>query len=47
MLLYIMPACLMLFAAFFNAVRLHSAVSLPLTFAIAFSFHGLSGVIDT
>ena len=45
MLLYIMPACFMLYAAFFNAVRLHSAVSLPFTFAIAFSFHGFSGLL--
>ena len=36
MLLYIMLAYLMLFAALFNAVCLHNVYSLPLTFANAF-----------
>ena len=46
MLLYIMLACLMLLAALFNAVCLHNAYFLHLTFANTISFHALSWVID-
>ena len=46
-MLYVMLACLMLFAALYNAVRLHNAFSLPLIFANAFCFHALSWFIDT
>ena len=46
--LYIMLAYLMLFVALFNAVCLNNAfLSLPLTFANAFCFHGLSWFIYT
>ena len=47
MLLYIMLAYLMLFAALSNAVCLHNAFSLLLIFANAFCFHTLSWFIDT
>ena len=50
MLLYIMLAYLMLFAALSNAVCLHNAFifySLLLIFANAFCFHTLSWSIDT
>ena len=40
-------ACLTLFTALFNAVCLHNAHFLPMTFANAFGFHALSWVIDT
>ena len=46
MMLYIMHACLMLFAALSNFVCLHNAF-LPLIFANAFCFHILSWLIDT
>ena len=50
-MLYIMHACLMLFAALSNAVCLHNAFflssSLQLIFANAFCFHALSWFIDT
>ena len=49
-MLYIMFAYLMLFAALPNAVCLHNAFSsrfLPLIFANAFCFHALSWFIDT
>ena len=45
MLLYIMLAYLMLFAALSNAVCLYNAFSS--IFAIAFCFHALSWFIDT
>ena len=47
MLLYIVLAYLMLFAALTNAVCLHSAPFLPLISANAFYFHALSLFIDT
>ena len=47
MLLYIMLAYLMLFAALSNAVCLHNASFLPMISAIAFYFHVLSWFIDT
>ena len=51
MLLYIMLhivlAYLMLFAALSNAVCLHNASFLPLISANAFYFHALSWFIDT
>ena len=47
MMMYIMPAYLMLFAALFTAVCLHNAYFLPMTFANAFCFNALSWVIDT
>ena len=51
MLLYIMLcillAYLMLFAALFNAVCLYDAYFLPLIFANPFCFHAMSLVIDT
>ena len=51
MLLYIMLcimlAYLMLFAALSNAVCLYNAIFLPLIFANAFCFHALSWSIDT
>ena len=47
MLLYIMPACLMLIAALSNAVCLYNAFFLPLIFGNAFCFHPLSWFIDT
>ena len=40
--LYIMLAYLMLFAALSNAVCLHNVFSLPLIIANAFCFHALS-----
>ena len=46
-MLYIMLAYLMLFAALSNVGCLHNVVFLPLVFAIAFSFHALSWFIDT
>ena len=45
-MLYIMLACLMLFAALCNAGSLYNAF-LPLIFANAFCFHALSWFIDT
>ena len=45
-MLYIMPAYLMLFAALLNTVCLHNAF-LPLIFANAFCLHALSWFIDT
>ena len=47
MLLYIMHAYLMLFAALSNAVCLHNAYFLLLIFVNAFCFHALSWFIDT
>ena len=47
MLLYIVLAYLMLFAALSNAVCLYNASFLPMISAIAFSFHVLSWFIDT
>ena len=47
MLLYIMLAYLMLFAALSNAVCLYDASFLPLISANAFYFHALSWFIDT
>ena len=51
MLLYIMLhivlAYLMLFAALSNAVCLHNASFLPMISAIAFYFHVLSWFVDT
>ena len=46
-MLYIMLAYLMLFAALTNAVCLYNASFLPLAYAIAFCFHALPWVIDT
>ena len=46
MLLYIMLAYLMFFAALFNAACLHNAF-LPLIFANAFCLDALSWFIDT
>ena len=46
-MLYIVLAYLMLFAALSNAVCLHNASFLPMIFAIAFYFHVLSWFIDT
>ena len=46
-MLYIVPAYLMPFAALLNAVCLHNASFLPLIFANAFYFHFWSGFIDT
>ena len=46
-MLYLMPAYLMLFTALFNAVCLHSVFFLYLTFGNAFCVHALSWVIDT
>ena len=45
--LYIVLAYLMLFAALSNAVCLHNASFLPLTYANAFYFHALAWFIDT
>ena len=45
-MLYIIPAYLMLFVALSNAVCLYNAF-LPLIFANAFCFHALSWFIDT
>ena len=47
LLLYIMLAYLMLFAALSNAVCLHNASFLPMISAIDFYFHVLSWFIDT
>ena len=46
-MLYIVLAYLMLFAALTNAVCLYSASFLPLISANAFYFHALSLFIDT
>ena len=46
-MLYILLAYLMLFAALSNAVCLHNASFLPLISAIAFYFHLLSWFTDT
>ena len=46
-MLYIVLAYLMLFAALSNAVCLYKASSLPMIYAIAFYFHVLSWFIDT
>ena len=46
-MLYIVLAYLMLFAALSNAACLHNASFLPLIFANAFYFHALSLFIDT
>ena len=46
-MLYIVLAYLMLFAALSNAVCLHNASFLPMIYAIAFYFHVLSWFIDT
>ena len=46
-MLYIVLAYLMLFAALSNAVCLHNASFLPMISANAFYFHVLSWFIDT
>ena len=46
-MLYIVLAYLMLFAALSNAVYLYNASVLPMIYAIAFYFHVLSWFIDT
>ena len=46
MLLHVMLAYLMVFAALFNSASLHNAF-LPLTVTNPFCFHALSWVIDT
>ena len=46
-MLYIVLAYLMLFAALSNAVCLDNAYFLPMIYAIAFYFHVLSWFIDT
>ena len=46
-MLYIVLAYLMLFAALSNAVCLHNASFLPMISAISFYFHVLSRFIDT
>ena len=46
-MLYILLAYLMLFAALSNAVCLYNASFLPMISAIAFYFHVLSWFIDT
>ena len=46
-MLYIVLAYLMLFAALSNAVCLHNASFLPMISVIAFYFHVLSWFIDT
>ena len=46
-MLYIVLAYLMLFAALSNAVCLYNAYFLPMISAIAFYFHVLSWLIDT
>ena len=46
-MLYIVLAYLMLFAALSNAVCLYNASLLPMIYAIAFYFHVLSWFIDT
>ena len=45
-MLHIVLAYLMLFAALSNAVCLHNALFLPLIFVNAFCFHALSWFID-
>ena len=45
-MLYIMLACLMLFAALFNDACLYNAF-FAIDFSNAFSFYALSWVIDT
>ena len=47
LMLYIVLAYLMLFAALSNAVCLYNASFLPMISAIAFYFHVLSWFIDT
>ena len=49
LMLYMMPAYLMLFAALSNAVCQHNAflLLLKMVFANAFCFHALSWFIDT
>ena len=47
MLLYIVLAYLMLFAALYNAVCLYNASFFPMIYANAFYFHVLSWFIDT
>ena len=47
LMLYIVLAYLMLFAALTNAVCLYNASFLPLIYANAFYFHALSLFIDT
>ena len=47
LMLYIVLAYLMLFAALSNAVCLHNASFLPMISANAFYFHVLSWFIDT
>ena len=47
LMLYIVLAYLMLFAALSNAVCLHNASFLPMIYVIAFYFHVLSWFIDT
>ena len=46
-MLFIVLAYLMLFAALSNAVCLHNASFLPMIYAIAFYFHVLFWFIDT
>ena len=46
-MLYIVLAYLMLFAALSNAVCLYNASFLPIISVIAFYFHALSWFIDT
>ena len=46
-MLYIVLAYLMLFAAVINAVCMYDVYFLPLTFSNAFGFHALSWFIDT
>ena len=46
-MLYIVLAYLMLFAALSNAVCLYNASFLPIIYVIAFYFHVLSWFIDT
>ena len=46
-MLYILLAYLMLFAALSNAVCLYNASFMPMTSANAFYFHVLSWFIDT
>ena len=47
LMLNIVLAYLILFAALSNAVCLYNAYSLPIIYAIAFYFHVLSWFIDT
>ena len=46
-MLYIVLACLVLFAALSNAVCSYNASFLPMISAIAFCFHVLSLFVDT